>query len=146
MALETSFDMGVYTNLTISNQLYDVVPAREARDGLRQDLLSRFAWLRARIGALESGEGPPPVPEPIYEPRRITEDPTARDVLLALITAVWKIAGEHDEKRSRPKAFKLIQQFNAVLRPMGWEYLLRPGGIITLRVPKKRWTWADETR
>ena len=135
LLLETSYDLGIYSQKQDELERHDFKPALEARDKMKRDLLNRLVALR--VGAN--------IPEQEFVPKKIKDEPTAREVLMALIPAIWR-ATERNNRPSRAAAFALVCRFNQALRPLGLEYMMRPGNMIVLRRAKKRYTWADETR
>ena len=132
LLLETCYELGVYSMTTNQSQLYDVKAALEARDKMKADLLSRLAGKHD---------------EPQFRATKIKDESEvdARNVLMALIPAIWR-ATERNNRPSRAAAFALVCRLNQTLRPLGFEYLLRPGNMIVLRRAARRYTWADETR
>lgn len=132
---ETCYELGFYA----SERKHDFASAILARNQMREDLL-------VRLDAMTE-EGPQQ--EQVFSPERIQKGPlTDEDVLLSLIPTISRLARKigKTSKAERNDLFTVIQELNSQLRPCGWEYVLRPGMIVTLRHPIKQYTWPDETR
>lgn len=140
---ETCYEMGLYATEAQPN-LIEVMASRNA---IRKEIL-------ARLGAAEE-DGEDAHKEYLEEdmkvflPERIHQEPiTDKDVLLGIVPAIYRLASYFYKQRvpRRAQVFSVIQILNAALRPYGWEYMLRPGTIVTLRHPLKKYTFTDELR